>query len=93
MMGGGDEMVVVRNFLREDLSWTQMILLGSTIVLAIGVPPVLAGYRAITNQRAGLYILGFLTVPLMFLLLYTLIGLNGLLSSGFLSAPWIMGPC
>lgn len=91
MMGGGDEMVVVTHFLKDEFSRTQMIVLCSAIVLAVAVPPILAAYKSITNKRAWLYILGFLTLPLAFLLVYTLIGLNTLLSNGFLSADWIMG--
>ncbi len=91
MMGGGDEMVVVRHFLDSAFSRTQMILICSTIVLSVGVPPIIAAFRSIQNKKAWLYILGFLTLPLLFLLLYTLIGLNTLLSVGFLSTEWIMG--
>ncbi|HNP76775.1 MAG: hypothetical protein U0289_15940 [Cyclobacteriaceae bacterium] len=46
---------------------------------------------AVSNRRSWLYILGFMTVPLAFLLVYTLIGLNSLLKSGFMSEPWILG--
>ena len=83
MMGGGDEMVVIRHFLDSEFSRTQMILICSTIVLIVGVPPISAAFRSTQNKKAWLYIPGFLTVPLLFLLLYTLIGLNTLLSAGF----------
>ena len=91
MWGGGDEMVVVRHFLKSEFSRTQMILICSTLVLAVGVSPIVASFRAIKNKRAWLTIVGFLTLPLLFLLLYTLMGLNTLLSAGFLSSEWIMG--
>lgn len=91
MLGGGDEMVVVRHFLKGDMGRTGMILIGSMIVLAAGLPPIVQAYRSIKNGRALLYILGFITLPLAFLLLYTLIGLNTLLESGFLANVWIMG--
>ena len=91
MMGGGDEMVVVRHFLSTEFNRTKMILICSTIVLIVGVPPIVAAFRSIQNKKAWLYILGFLTLPLLFLLLYTLIGLNTLLGAGFLSTEWIMG--
>lgn len=91
MMGGGDEMVVTRYFLKDHYSRTQMILLCSAIVLALGVPPIIMAYNAITNKRRWLYIAGFLTLPLLFLLLYVLTFLNSLLTRGFLSTPFIMG--
>ena len=91
MMGGGDEMVVVRHFMTGDFSRTQMIFIGTLIVLAIGVPPIAKAFRILQNKRAWIYIVGFLTLPLLFLLVYTLIGLNTLLESGFLASPWIMG--
>ena len=91
MMGGGDEMVVVRHFMAADFSRIQMICGGTLIVLALGVPPIVKAFRIIQNKRAWIYIVGFLTLPLLFLLVYTLIGLNTLLVSGFLASPWIMG--
>ena len=91
MMGGGDEIVVIRNFLSTDFTRTQMILMGSALLLAVGTPPILAAYRALTNKKSWIYIVAFLNLPLLFLLLYTLMGLNTILSSGFLAHPWIMG--
>ncbi len=91
MMGGGDEMVVVRNFLKEDLTRMQMILLGTIIVLVLGVPPVIRAVRILTNRRPWLVVLGFMTLPLLFLFLYTLVGLNTLLNHGFLSETWVLG--
>lgn len=91
MMGGGDEMVVVRHFLHAQMSRTQMIVVGTLLVLLLGVPPIVQAYRFLTQPRAWLYILGFLTLPLAFLLAYTLTGLNTLLSHGVLAQTWIMG--
>jgi len=91
MMGGGDEMVVVRNFLGNSFSRTQMILLGSALVLIVALPPIIKAFQVLTNKKSWLYVVGFLTLPLAFLLLYTLMGLNTLLDKGFLAAPWIMG--
>ena len=91
MLDGGDEMVVVRHFLKGDMGRTGMIIVGLAIVLAAGLPPIVQAYRSLRNKRAWLYILGFLTLPLAFLLLYTLIGLNTLLEKGFLADVWIIG--
>ena len=91
MMGGGDELVVIRNFLSDDFTRTQMIVIGSLLLLAVGVPPIWAAYRVLTNKRSWIHIVAFLNLPLLFLLLYILIGLNTILSSGFLADPWIMG--
>ncbi|CAN5228624.1 hypothetical protein BH09BAC4_BH09BAC4_11690 [soil metagenome] len=91
MMGGGDEMVVTRHFLKGEYSRTQMILICSVLVLGLGLPPIIKAFRVLTNRRSWLYITGFLTLPLLFLLIYVLIGLNTLLNNGFLATPWIMG--
>lgn len=91
MMGGGDEMVVVRHFLKEDLSRMQLIMVGSTILLALGLPPIISVVRVMTNRRPWLIVFGFLTLPLAFLLVYTLMGLNTLLSQGFLAEVWAFG--
>ena len=91
MMGGGDEMVVTRHFLTGEYSRTQMILICSVLVLGLGLPPVIKAFRVLTNRWSWLYIIGFLTIPLLFLLLYVLTGLNTLLNNGFLATPWIMG--
>ncbi|WP_461116012.1 hypothetical protein [Spirosoma jeollabukense] len=91
MMGGGDEMVVTRHFLTGAYSRTQMILICSVLVLGVILPPVINAFRILTNRWAWLYLIGFLTFPLLFLLLYVLIGLNTVLSNGFLATSWLMG--
>lgn len=91
MMGGGDEMVVTRHFLKDEYSRTQMILICSALVLGLGLPPILKAFRALTNRWSWLYIISFSTLPLLFLLIYVLIGLNTLLNNGFLATSWIMG--
>jgi hypothetical protein len=90
MMGGGDEMVVLRSLL-PSLDRSSQIWIGSALLLIVGVPPIYKAYMAVSNRRSWLYILGFMSVPLAFLLVYTLIGLNSLLKSGFMSEPWILG--
>ena len=91
MMGGGDEMVVIRHLLKNDFSRPQLTLICSVMVLGIVLPPVAKAFRILTNRWAWLYIIGFLTLPLLFLLVYVLTGLNTLLNAGFLATPWIMG--
>jgi hypothetical protein len=91
MMGGGDEMVVTRHLLKGTLSHTQMVWLCSAVLLALGLPPVIKAWRSMANKHAWLYLLGFLTLPLVFILSYVLTLLNSLLNSGLLAAPWLMG--
>jgi hypothetical protein len=91
MMGGGDEMVVTRHFLKSDYSRASMILICSAVVLGLVLPPISRAFRVLTNRWSWLYIIGFLTLPLLFLLIYVLTGLNSLLNKGFLATPWIIG--
>jgi hypothetical protein len=91
MMGGGDEMVVVRNFMGEGFTRTEKIIVGSIMVMLLGAPPIVMAWREIQNRNRWLIFLGFLTAPLLFLLLYTLNGLNAILEAGFLAEDWIMG--
>jgi hypothetical protein len=91
MKGAGDEMVVTKHLLANHFSSTQMILICSTILLAIGLPPIIKAFRILNNKKSWLYIVGFLTLPLAFILVYILIGMNGLLDSGFLSGIGVMG--
>lgn len=91
MKGAGDEMVVTKHLLANYLSSRQIILICSIIVLAIGLPPIVKAFRILTNKKSWLYILGFLTLPIAFILVYILIGMNTLLENGFLSGIGIMG--
>jgi hypothetical protein len=90
MKGAGDEMVVTKHLLKGNFGHTQLVLICSLIVLAIGLPPIVKAFRILTNKQSRLYITGFLTLPLLFLLVYVLIALNSLLKTGFLSTPWLM---
>jgi hypothetical protein len=91
MMGSGDEMIVIRALLKGSLNHDQLVLMCSFILLSIGLPPIIKAYRTLKNKMAWLYILGFLTLPLVFILTYVLTTLNTLLNKGFLDTPWIMG--
>lgn len=91
MKGAGDEMVVTRHLLKDHFSSTQMILICSVIILALGLPPIIKAFSILTNKNSWLYIIGFLTVPILSILIYILMGMNSLLNSGFLSTVGIMG--
>lgn len=91
MMGGGDEMVVTRYLLKGTLSHTQMVCLCSVVLLLLGLPPIIKAWRSINNKYAWVYLLGFLTLPLVFILSYVLTFLNSLLNGGLLATPWVMG--
>jgi hypothetical protein len=89
--GAGDEMVVTRHLLKSYFSPTQMIFVCSGFVLALGLPPIIKAFNSLNNKRSWLYVAGFLTLPIAFILLYILIGMNSLLTNGFLSTIGIMG--
>ncbi len=91
MKGAGDEMVLTRHLLKASFSSTQMILICSVLILILGLPPIIKAFRILTNKYSWLYILGFLTLPIAFILIYILIGMNSLLKNGFLSKVGIMG--
>lgn len=92
MMGGGDEGVVARHLMGLTFTSQEVVSVCSIVVMMLAVPPVIKACRVITNKtRSWLYIIGFLTLPLLFLLIYLLTLLNGLLNAGFLAQPWIMG--
>ena len=91
MLGCGDEMVVNRHLLKANFSHTQIVLICSAVLLALGLPPIIKAYRVISNKLAWMYLLGFLTLPLVFILSYVLSLLNYLLNNGVLSNPGVMG--
>ena len=90
MKGVGDEMIVTKHLLKNNFSSTQMILICSAFVLILGLPPIIKAFRMLTNKLSWVYILGFLTLPIAFILIYILIGMNTLLKNGFLSNIGIM---
>jgi len=91
MKGAGDEMVVTKHLLKNNFSFSQMILICPGFVLIPGLPPIIKAFRVLINNYSWLYIPGFLTLPIAFILIYILIGMNSLLSNGFLSNIGIMG--
>jgi hypothetical protein len=90
-MGGGDERVVLSNFLKGTLDPVTIKILATLIVTAICLPPVLIAYRSIKNRFRLLYVIGFLVLPLLVLSVYVFMFLNGLLFSGVLSESPILG--
>lgn len=91
LMGGGDEMVVVREltrgtFLANDFRWISML-----IVFAMAFPPMVASFVALKGKWAWLQNLLFMSLPLVVWGLYLHVLGNQLLFSGFLAEPWIMG--
>jgi hypothetical protein len=91
MKGADDEMVVTRHLLRNNFSFSQMILICPGFVLIPGLPPIIKAFRVLINNYSWLYIPGFLTLPIAFILIYILIGMNSLLSNRFLSNIGIIG--
>ena len=91
MKGAGDEMQVSRHLLQHYFNRIEIMLITSILLFLLLTPPVITAVRMLTNKRSGLYLVGFLTLPLVFILLYILIGMNSLLSAGFLSNSLIMG--
>lgn len=91
MKGAGDEMVVARHFLKDNFRINQVTLITSIIILILGLPPIIKAYRILKNKYAGIYIIGFLTLPVAFILIYILIGMNTVLKNGFMATIGIMG--
>lgn len=91
MMGSGDEMIVTKALLKNSLNHNQLVLTCSFILLILGLPPIIKAYQTLKNKMAWLYLAGFLTLPLVFILTYVLTALNTLLNKGFLDTQFIMG--
>jgi len=91
MKGSGDEMLVAKHFLKPSFTHTQIITIASVIILFVGIPPIIKAFCVLANKNALLFIVGFLTLPLVFILLYILVAMNSLLHTRLLSFNWIMG--
>lgn len=91
MKGAGDEMIVAKHFLKSDFSMTHIIFICSGLILILGLPPIIKAFRVLKNKYSWIYIIGFMTLPIAFILIYILIGMNSILSHGFLSNIGIMG--
>jgi hypothetical protein len=91
LMGGGDEGVVLRNLTEGTMLESNFRLLAIAVVFVMALPPIIKSFRSVDNKRGWLYNLGFMIVPLVVVMLYVFVLLNGLLKNGFLSDVWIMG--
>lgn len=90
-MDGGDEMLVLRNLTMNTSAESYFRYLAYAVVLIMALPPIVASFRAIRNQRRWLYNLGFMILPLVIIGAYGFVFLNELLERGLLSEVWIMG--
>ncbi|MGE0770445.1 MAG: hypothetical protein AB7K37_01950 [Cyclobacteriaceae bacterium] len=91
LMGGGDEMVVMRMLTKGTALAPHYKWLTVAIVLLMALPPIIAAFRAVENKGGWLINIGFMVLPLLVLGSYGFVFLNGLLQRGFLAEPWIMG--
>lgn len=91
LMGGGDEMVVIRYLTKETWHDPYFRWIAYVIVLVMALPPIIASFRAVKNERGWLYNIGFMILPLLVFGAYGFMFLNSLLESGFLADVWVMG--
>ena len=63
----------------------------AVIIIAICVPPLVAGYRALPQKRKWLSFPVLFIGPIFALVPVLLIALNGMLTSGFLAGPGLLG--
>ncbi|MBS1544396.1 MAG: hypothetical protein JST14_12230 [Bacteroidetes bacterium] len=91
LMGGGDEMVVMRNFTKGTFAEPHFKILSILLVFLMALPPIIGSFRAVKNRYGWLYNIGFMVLPLLVLGIYGFFLLNKLLANGFLAKPWIMG--
>lgn len=90
-MGGGDESLVLRNLTMGTAAEPYFRWLAYAIVLIMALPPIIASFRAVQNNRGWRYNIGFMVLPLLIIGAYGFVFLNGLLERGFLADVWIMG--
>ncbi len=91
LMGGGDEMVVVRELTRDTAWAADFRWIATVVVFAMALPPIIASFRALKYKWGWLHNLAFMTLPLVLWGTYLHVFGNKLLFSGFLAEPWIMG--
>ncbi|KAA9333149.1 hypothetical protein F0P96_09210 [Hymenobacter busanensis] len=90
LMGGGDEMVIVRTLAAPENRLLYRLLMTALVLLVAGIPMAVA-YRRVRNHRPWAWVAGFAVGPLLFQFLYLFQLLNGLLKRGLLAEPWLMG--
>ncbi|GAA4391594.1 hypothetical protein [Hymenobacter koreensis] len=91
LMGGGDELVIVRRLVPDGASVQLYKWLMTGLVLVLAGTPLVLAYRRVRNARPGLWIAGFAVGPLLFQALYLFQLMNGLLHRGVLADSWLLG--
>ncbi|WP_400193071.1 hypothetical protein [Hymenobacter sp. B81] len=91
LIGGGDELVIVRTLLTGSAWLPAGLWLMKGLVLLLAGLPLLLAYRRIRNPRPLLWVAGFAVGPLLFQFGYLFQLMNGLLQQGFLAEPWLLG--
>ena len=89
--GGGDEKVVIRFLLGENSPLLLSKIIASILVLIICLPPVIIVFKNITNSNRIRIVSGFLTIPLIYGMLYHHLFLNKLLQNGIAAKTRFMG--
>lgn len=91
LMGGGDEYLVVRNLFADGESDPVLWGLTAAVIVGICVVPLIAGWRILPEKRRLLSFSALFIGPLFVVLLILLLGLNGLLTMGYLNGPGLLG--
>ena len=91
LMGGGDEMVFVREITRGTELATGFRWIAVVVVFIMALPPIIAAFKTVKNRWGWLLNIGFMVLPLVIGGLYGFGLLNTLLKNGFLADVWIMG--
>lgn len=91
LTGGGDEKVVIRFLLGENSPLLLSKIIASIFVLIICLPPVIMVFKNLTNSNRIWIVSGFLTIPLIYGMLYHHIFLNKLLQNGIAAKTRFMG--
>jgi len=91
LTGGGDEKVVIRFLLGENSPVITSKTVAAVLVLLICVPPVILVFKKLKNSNRFWIVLGFLTIPLMYGMLYHHMFLNSLLRKGIGEKTFILG--
>ena len=91
LAGGGDEYLVARNLYTEGARDNTVWAIVAAIILAICLPPLVAGYRALPERRKWLSFPALFIGPIFILIPVLLIALNGMLTSGVLAGPGLLG--
>jgi len=91
-MGGGDEMLVMRNLTKATAVEPYFVYIAYAVVIVMALPPIVASFRVVKNRWGWLHNVGFMVLPLVVIGLYGFTFLNHLLlEKKFLSEVWIMG--